>query len=77
MSALTDIQKWPQDKSPMPAAGPWRFDVENAPKDGTEVLVAVDSGGPIIFVVGPITEADLRLTPIIAFATINPPETQE
>lgn len=28
------------DRPPMPAAGPWRYDVENAPKDGSEILLA-------------------------------------
>jgi len=63
------------DSPPMPAASPWRYDVENAPMDGSEVLVAVHDGANVICVVGPLADADLKLIDILAFATINTPET--
>jgi hypothetical protein len=65
----------------MPAAGPWRYDVESAPKDvrllaswGGDMFEPAEyrknKGGYLVWFVN-----DIEVPAPIAFATINPPET--
>lgn len=66
------------------AASPWRYDVENAPKDGTNILLYWNhpllDGTKITRYMrwdgGVWTDGDLSVTGrwVIAFATINQPE---
>lgn len=68
----------------VPAAGPWRTDVENAPKDGSEVMLAWGSEklGVSVFhwdkendVWSDGSDGYVENEYIRAFAAINPPET--
>jgi len=66
------------DRPPMPAAGPWRYDVENAPKDWVAVWhkeYPRDWFKSRLSIEGYWETAryERTLTPD-AFATINPPE---
>jgi len=72
------------DRPPMPAAGPWRTDVENAPKDGSEIAAEFNVLGAIErhFVKwhsgsGSWESPSEKLPDdaLRAFATINRPET--
>ena len=74
------------DRPPMPAAGPWRYDVVNVPRDGSDVLCEfVEVGCELHVAAGWSNDhqawfdgfgrsySNLLLT---AFAPLNPPETQ-
>lgn len=72
------------DRPPMPAAGPWRYDVENAPKDGSEILLAWETSRPFIDLMhwdssiekwNDDSDNPLEAGRVFAFVTINPPET--
>ena len=74
------------DRPPMPAAGAWRTDVENAPRDGSEFLIwyETEDNGHQIRIVSwyePFKNFRDRMDYGIwppafkAFVTINPPET--
>ena len=65
------------------AAGPWRTDVENAPRDGSEVLLAWANNGNVYTETLCWNEIDevwrnedegVLIIPPFAFATINPPQ---
>lgn len=72
--------------APLFSAGPWRYDVENAPKDGSEVLLAIRINDEDFCLVGKWHEnyrfwsTSTGLMPqdkdVSAFATINQPEIQ-
>lgn len=70
------------DQPPMPAASPWRYDVENAPKDvrlltslGGDIFEPAEyrknKGGYLVWFVN-----DIEVPVPAAFATINPPENE-
>lgn len=65
------------------AAGPWRRDVDNAPRDGSEVLLAWANNGNVYTETLCWNEIDevwrnedegVLIIPPFAFATINPPQ---
>lgn len=64
------------DRSPMPAAGPWRTDVENCPLK-QEVLMRRPDGMHYVAVwnAPPVFDRERHPNAPIAFATINRPET--
>lgn len=70
------------DRLPMPAASPWRYDVENAPKDGIYFLMQDAYDGDYHIVKWcPLHDRFVAFSgschasiSIIAFATINQPE---
>lgn len=67
------------------AAGPWRYDVVNAPRDGSEVLCEFHRCEKVIITPatwqslgrywGTFTDATFEPKHLRAFATLNPPET--
>lgn len=57
------------------AAGPWRTDVENAPKD-MDLLCHIKNGGSVMVALGDTERFQGNGWTILAFAIPNPPETK-
>lgn len=70
------------DRPPMPAANPWRYDAENAPKDGSIIMADFGCHGEPLNIHIIHWDGDwwsnkhreFEYSLLRAFATINPPE---